>query len=127
MTDRRDTGQQPPTYVYEAYDAEGTLLYVGITDNVTARLKAHSHGKEWWSQVDQITTESFSSRTLALAAEAERIRTRRPRYNITHSLVNAKAAPADRQPLGTPIATGMRKLSVSVVREHPWWVFEIPN
>lgn len=68
--------------LYRFFDAEGELLYVGITMNPAARWPKHRGGKPWWAEVTDITLETFQARAEALAAERQAIKTEHPRYNI---------------------------------------------
>lgn len=70
--------------LYRFFDAEGELLYVGITMNPAARWPKHSYQKPWWCEVESITLETFDSRADVLAAEREAIKTEHPRHNIVH-------------------------------------------
>jgi predicted GIY-YIG superfamily endonuclease len=74
-----------PTYVYEAYDSEGRLLYVGMTANLQGRVDAHAQNKPWWGEVVDLKVATFETKKAALAAERLAIETRHPRYNVTHS------------------------------------------
>jgi predicted GIY-YIG superfamily endonuclease len=70
------------TYVYRIYDAanEGSLLYVGMTTNVTTRLSDH-RAKVWGDQIGKVVVTSYATRELAAVAEKDAIRRERPRYN----------------------------------------------
>jgi predicted GIY-YIG superfamily endonuclease len=61
------------------------LLYVGITDNLERRWKDHAKDKAWWPEVAARSIQWLPSRSHALAAEADAIRTERPRHNIQHN------------------------------------------
>jgi len=69
--------------LYRHFDREGTLLYVGISYNSVERLmKGHKQNALWFDQVTKIEIERFPSRSEALRAEKEAIKTDRPRHNI---------------------------------------------
>lgn len=70
------------TCLYRAFDAEGTLLYVGISGSVVRRLAEHSKDKEWWSEVTDVKVEHFATRADAIAAEAVAISCESPRHNV---------------------------------------------
>lgn len=74
-----------PTTLYRFFDADGQLLYVGISARGAARWSEHAGDKPWWPKVAQTTTEHFASRPEAAAAETEAIRTERPRHNVVGS------------------------------------------
>lgn len=69
------------TTVYRLYDAKGRLLYVGTSVEPQERWEQHSREKLWWSSVARATVDWFSSRTEALAAEREAIRSEYPLHN----------------------------------------------
>lgn len=74
-----------PTSLYRFYDAAGTLLYVGISNNPARRWKQHADTKPWWSDVDRKTVEWLASRAEAEAAEAEAIKAEKPLHNWRHA------------------------------------------
>jgi hypothetical protein len=71
-----------PTCLYRHFDASGTLLYVGVSLHVVVRLIGHRDTAHWFSQLARIEVEHYPTREAALVAEAEAIRTEKPRYNI---------------------------------------------
>ncbi len=71
------------TVLYRFRNAEGELLYVGITDSPDGRWSAHGT-KPWWPEVVEIRIERFVERRDAEMAEIEAIRTERPRHNVAH-------------------------------------------
>lgn len=91
MNRKADTDR--PTSLYRFFNASGELLYVGITSRDVTRWESHAKTKEWWPAVAATTVEHYDSRSLAEAAEAEAIRTERPRHNVVHS-----GTPASRRP-----------------------------
>lgn len=74
------------TALYRFFDSDGTLLYVGITDNTKERFYQHSTTKPWWSSVASQRIEWLDTREEALAAERVAIRGERPIWNIKLSL-----------------------------------------
>lgn len=70
-----------PTYVYRLMNAEGALLYVGITADITARLGRHRATKAWWPQVAELATEKYPNRAAALAVEQSAIANENPIHN----------------------------------------------
>jgi predicted GIY-YIG superfamily endonuclease len=82
------------TALYRFFDADGALLYVGITYDTEQRFASHRNSSPWWKDVADESVEWFDTRPLALAAELEAIRTERPRHNV----------------LGSPWAPGPREL-----------------
>lgn len=77
MARPRSTG---PTKLYRYFSADGALLYVGVSLNAIVRLQRHSH-QEWIDEVARVEIETHPDRPTAFAAEAEAIRTGRPRHN----------------------------------------------
>ncbi|MCX5431888.1 GntR family transcriptional regulator [Streptomyces sp. NBC_00257] len=71
--------------VYRLYDADGTLLYVGMSGDPTKRFLGHRADKPWWPEVHAHTLQWFNSRGDASAAERDAITGERPRYNKAHN------------------------------------------
>jgi predicted GIY-YIG superfamily endonuclease len=67
--------------LYRLYDAEGDLLYIGITNNLNDRFCEHSATQPWWEAVTSAAVEFRCSRDDAVAAERTAIKTERPRHN----------------------------------------------
>lgn len=83
-----------PTALYRFFDADGALLYVGITADLGKRWAKHQSEKPWWPHVTKKTVRWYGERPSALAAEAEAIKDELPRYNVA----------------GSPLAPGPREL-----------------
>ena len=62
-----------PTALYRLYDADGALLYIGVTRNTTQRWSQHRKDKTWWHQVARRNITWFASRSDALLAESRAI------------------------------------------------------
>ncbi|WP_445520478.1 GIY-YIG nuclease family protein [Streptomyces sp. NEAU-174] len=73
------------TALYRIRNADGELLYVGISAKPPQRWGQHAADKDWWPEVAGLSIEWFDSKTEALAMEARAIRTERPRHNIQHN------------------------------------------
>ena len=114
-----------PAQVYEAYDENGGLLYVGVATSLASRLSSHRIDKPWWGEVSRVTSSTHPTRAAALEAEKAMIRERHPKYNISYSEVNERAASARRQPLGEGNRDGDYKATVT--REGKWWMVAIPE
>lgn len=56
------------TAAYRLYDADGAMVYAGVTCNVERRMWEHK-GKSWWKQVARREVTWFDSRPDALLAE----------------------------------------------------------
>lgn len=72
-----------PTALYRIYDADGALLYVGISIRLPERVAEHSKDKPWWMSAARIDLEHFPDRTSAGIAEAAAIRAERPIHNTS--------------------------------------------
>ena len=82
------------TALYRHFDAEGRLLYVGISRSVTARLAQHADSP-WDDLIARIDVERFTTRAHAEAAEFVAIQTEGPIHNRTY---NGRGAPAEVPP-----------------------------
>lgn len=71
--------------LYRLYNADGDLLYIGITLNPFKRISEHKRTKEWFDEVANIRLERFPTLAAVAAAEIEAIRTEKPRENITYN------------------------------------------
>lgn len=78
-------------YVYRCYDAEGTLLYIGCTRDVVARMLVH---RSAWDNpasaflnlhMARYEVEEFPTRDEARKAEREAIGAEAPLLNIHHN------------------------------------------
>ncbi len=84
------TADTTPTTLYRLYDEGGDLLYVGISTRPLQRVREHSKGQVWWTEVASQTFQHYPTRTEAAAAELHAIRTENPKHNV----VGAKARTA---------------------------------
>jgi hypothetical protein len=73
--------------LYRAFDAQGSLLYVGISVSAINRLIAHRTDSEWYGLCARLEITPYLSRHEALTAEVNAIEDERPRFNIRHGLV----------------------------------------
>lgn len=71
-----------PQMLYRFFNAEGELLYVGLTRDIGTRWKHHAADKEWFTEIASSTLEHFPTRDELVAAEKRAIRTEKPKYNI---------------------------------------------
>ena len=69
------------TALYRFFDADGKLLYVGITGDIRRRWKQHEQGKPWWPSVAEKAVTWHGSRIDAEIAELEAIRDEEPEHN----------------------------------------------
>jgi excinuclease UvrABC nuclease subunit len=72
--------------LYRFYDAENSLLYVGITKFFEPRLKQHYKNAEWFFETAYVRLEHYQTRQEVELAETRAIKTERPKYNIAKSL-----------------------------------------
>ncbi len=78
------------TALYRHFDAEGRLLYVGVSKNAAARFSQHAD-KPWFDEIANMTVERFPTRAEAEAAERAAIRAESPIHNIIHSCAQRTA------------------------------------
>ena len=94
--DAREARPSPPvkkhsieqeTHLYRHYDADGRLLYVGITKDLEHRTAAHGKASSWTDFVDVARSKftKFPSRKKAKAAEKDAIRAELPLFNVSHN------------------------------------------
>ncbi len=84
------------TALYRHRDKNGTLLYVGISLSVAARLAQHEATSHWFAEVTQVDVEYFPTRDEACAAERVAIQTEHPRCNKAHTEYRAPRAKRER-------------------------------
>lgn len=72
--------------VYRLFDADGALLYVGISNHFEYRMRSHSKTKFWWPNVDSIDVQWFGSRADAEAEESRAIWLERPAHNVQNPI-----------------------------------------
>ena len=72
-------------YLYRLFGADGTLLYTGVSDDWTRRLRQHWLGKHWSAEILGVALETYPDRLAVLAAERKAIRAESPLYNIQHN------------------------------------------
>lgn len=101
-----------PCYLYRLYATDGSLLYVGITSNLTRRMSDHRLRQPWWHEVAHTNTTCLPDRTVALRAESRAIRDEDPRYNLAGK--DYERPPAMR-PLQRVSAEEMQALLVQTV------------
>lgn len=77
-----------PTCVYRLRSEDGTLLYIGISNDPDQRFKAHRFEKDWFDDVDHHDLTWYPTRREAAEAEVIAIRAEDPLYNLARSLRN---------------------------------------
>jgi excinuclease UvrABC nuclease subunit len=69
-------------HLYRHFDADGSLLYFGQSNNCFERLREHKFNSKWNDLIVTIRIERFASREEALAAERQAILLEKPRFNV---------------------------------------------
>lgn len=67
--------------VYRIYDRRGTLLYVGIAENLGRRIGEHLRTAPWSSQAASVEWDEYEDRHRAEEVEGESIGALKPLYN----------------------------------------------
>jgi len=67
-------------WVYKIYGRR-KLLYVGMTGNLPARIKAHRMSSKWFPSKPAITWTEYTTKRLALSAERVAIELGKPIHN----------------------------------------------
>jgi hypothetical protein len=80
-----------PAQLYRHFAADGTLLYVGISNNHVNRLSAHRTDSAWFPLIASITIEHFPTRADAERAEVAAILRERPIFNRQHNPLSLAA------------------------------------
>jgi hypothetical protein len=89
------------TALYRHYDAEGNLLYVGISLSPISRTSQHAQTAEWFNDVARIDIEWHGDRKSAVDAERAAIRSEDPAFNV-----------ADRKPCAATFVPVLRAVSL---------------
>lgn len=48
--------------LYRVYDSEGTLLYIGVSNNFGRRWKEHVRQRQWWNECKRMTVDWHDTR-----------------------------------------------------------------
>lgn len=83
-----------PGYMYQYFDKDGMLLYVGSTQYFGNRHAAHQYSSPWAAAVKKFTVDVYDDIILAQAAEDAIILRDHPKYNKYHSLNHGSAGAA---------------------------------
>lgn len=73
------------TSLYRWFDADGELLYIGISGELALRQNGHSKKSSWSDFASTSTVERFATRDEARAAERAAIEAEQPLFNGTHN------------------------------------------
>lgn len=112
MPAETEVGEEVPSPValYRLYADDGSLLYVGVTDDLRARLASHQRQKPWWPAVMRKTVTWYESRLAAEVAEANAISSESPIHNTrTHGALIGKTN-VPREALKADVPTELRLL-----------------
>lgn len=82
LTAEIEIGNEAPTALYRFFDADGALLYVGITDCLGRRFRQHARRVSWWRAIARRTVILYATRAAALSAEDWAILSERPVHNV---------------------------------------------
>jgi predicted RNase H-like HicB family nuclease len=119
------------TALYRFFDADGRLLYVGITNNTRTRWSDHASKKPWWPQVATATTAWHQTRKEAEQAELDAIRGENPVHNIhstpQHGPNVARAIRAKAEQRANPAAADEGAYRVTARRSGDWWALQVPE
>lgn len=77
----KPAGFKTPCAVYRHFDADGQLLYVGISQDPRSRLYQHKSRSRWFDQIANVAVKWMPNREDAAEAEAKAIREERPLFN----------------------------------------------
>ncbi len=78
------TDEQKHT-LYRMFDANGELLYVGISCHAQTRFRQHFDKQPWGKDVRDIKVEFFPNRESLSLAEKIAIKKERPKHNVAHT------------------------------------------
>lgn len=98
------------TSLYRHYDAEGALLYIGISLSWPSRTREHAGGSRWFDQVARVEIENFDTREEALTAEREAIKREKPKFNVVHNRARTRSRseqPKPNRPSSAPLFAGI--------------------
>jgi len=90
------TGNEP-TQLYRHFDAQGRLLYVGISLSAVARLTQHRNSSDWYSQISRVEIQKFDTRLEAEGAEWEAIQKENPIHNIIGNKPTSRLSKFERE------------------------------
>ena len=70
------------TTLYRHFNANGKLLYVGISLSALQRLSQHADHSDWYNKISRVEMEHFPDRPSAMAAEKKAVISEGPLHNI---------------------------------------------
>lgn len=99
--------------LYRHFDAEGRLLYVGISLSAVFRLSQHKSVSHWVPEIARVTIENFPSREDAIKAERAAIRSEKPLHNKAHARIVSAYAPAKRPETPAELRAARKSLGLT--------------
>lgn len=110
-----------PTAVYRFSDAQGQLLYVGITHDLDERWRTHERSQPWWLDVAQREFVWYATRAEAERIEATAAATEKPRYD--RSGKRTRGGEVD-QRLEVEVSRAIHAVSEDIAKgTYPLWRF----
>jgi hypothetical protein len=79
------TSPDGDTAMYRWFDADGVLVYVGISRHLHLRTRSHIKASDWMAFVASSTIERLTDPVEAAAAEEAAIKAERPIFNKVHN------------------------------------------
>jgi predicted GIY-YIG superfamily endonuclease len=76
---------EPRCALYRHYDESNVLLYIGITEAIATRGKAHAKRAEWVRYAHRVEAVWFQTRARAENAERHAIQTEQSVFNLAHA------------------------------------------
>lgn len=107
------------TALYRHFDADHSLLYVGISLNAISRLEQHK-AASWSGDIASVEIEYFQTRQEAADAERQAIKAERPRWNIIHAKPQRSHAVECRLPV-VHIEPDEPALNIESLELSIWW------
>lgn len=80
-------------YLYRHFDANGVLLYVGVSVNALKRLSQHRDNSHWFDAIASVTIQKYETREQVLDAEREAVINEKPLHNIKLTKCVTKLTP----------------------------------
>jgi hypothetical protein len=74
-----------PHFVYEFYDRDARLLYVGCTSSIGQRLSSHRSERPWWPEVVRVEATLYPDQRAGLDAERDLIERSQPIHNSVYT------------------------------------------
>lgn len=105
------------SYVYRLFDANDTLLYIGIATAPLERWRSH-YGTSWWSTVVRAHLQFHEDRKSAERAEIEAIGSEHPKHNKLHSEQNGLALSAVRAQLPKLITSAVHRREITYITKN---------